>query len=384
MMYSIMKQQILAVTVVLLCVLNPFFVKALAQGQVPLARNSSTIRFGFIEPPVVAQKDITVRAAVSNQQLQQKALECSSLAWLDGQLLILSDRHQHMVFTCPVDLEQMRIAEPKGHIIIKNEQQLLDDAEAVTVHRDSTGRLMVYASCSLSNDRTELGLPRRRHMLSFDLLGTEPFRFREPTVINATDVRKKVNLYFIKAGTVPYRTYYEDTDKNTYRWGNVEGIVFSPTGEMLCGMRNPLHRGKAIVFVLKNIDSAFLERNPERFELAEIFTLELGGRGISDICWDPLTKGFIITAAKSSGPKLTRDEAFPPNTLESAVFWWSGMKSEKPVMFADVPDMKIEAVCRLGTTPYIAIGSDEKDLSEGRTRQQQSVITILYFTGIEQ
>jgi hypothetical protein len=43
--------------------------------------------------------------------------------------------------------------------------------------------------------------------------------------------------------------------------------------------------------------------------------------------------------------------------------------------------MKLEAICRLGNTNFIAIGSDEGDVSEGR-EQRQSVLTILYFTGL--
>jgi len=47
-----------------------------------------------------------------------------------------------------------------------------------------------------------------------------------------------------------------------------------------------------------------------------------------------------------------------------------------------MPDLKIEAICRLGTTAFIAVGSDEGDVSEGRVQQQQSILTILAFTGI--
>ena len=43
--------------------------------------------------------------------------------------------------------------------------------------------------------------------------------------------------------------------------------------------------------------------------------------------------------------------------------------------------MKIEALCRLGKSPFIALGSDEGDDSEGR-EQRQSVLTIMEFTGI--
>jgi hypothetical protein len=44
-------------------------------------------------------------------------------------------------------------------------------------------------------------------------------------------------------------------------------------------------------------------------------------------------------------------------------------------------DMTVEAVCRLGTSRYIVLGSDEGDVSEGRTARQ-SILTVLEFTGI--
>jgi hypothetical protein len=43
--------------------------------------------------------------------------------------------------------------------------------------------------------------------------------------------------------------------------------------------------------------------------------------------------------------------------------------------------MKVEAVCRLGESRYIAICSDEGDVSEERANRPQSVITIMDFSG---
>ncbi|MHC4265617.1 MAG: hypothetical protein ACYSUK_06755 [Planctomycetota bacterium] len=358
-----------------------------AQENEVKAQKVAEVRFGIIEPPIVAQKDITVRAPTSNQQLEAKPLECSGLEWVDGQLLILSDRHDHMVFICPLDLQRMTIGTPQPHVIIKNEQQLLRDAESLAIKRSPSGGHMVYVLCSLSNDRTELPLPKRRHMLRFQLLKTDPFTFRNQLIINAGPLRDDINTYFETAGTKPYRAFYSDfsgPDKNTYRWGNIEGITFTPDGSaLLCAMRNPLHKDKAILVVIKGLDESFLALNPEHLQIVDIFTLDLASRGISDISWDPLTKGYIIAAAKSGGSKLSQDQPYPPNTLDCALFWWSGRKKESPVLFAKCPDMKVEAVCRLGPSPFIAIGSDEADQSEGRTLQQQSVLTIMYFTGIE-
>jgi len=360
-----------------------------AQAQSPARQPAKVpeVYFGVIEPPVVAQQDITVRATTSNQQLEEKPLECSGLAWIDGNLLISSDRHNHLIFTCPIDTKKMTIGQPTPQIIIGNEQELLEDAECITLRRNKNGRRFVYMMCSLSNDPTELPLPKRRHMLRTRVRSLEPFKTTRQFVLNAGTIRESINGYFKKIGVEPYRTFsatFTGPDKNTYRWGNIEGLCHTPDGSaLLIGMRNPLAGSRAILAVVKDVDEAFREMTPESMQVTDMFTLNLGDRGISDLCWDTLTKGYLIAAAKSNGPKLNKDQPFPPNTLDSALFWWSGRKSEDPILFAKFPDLKVEAICRLSPSRFIAVGSDEADLSEGRARQQQSILTVLYFTGVE-
>jgi len=343
------------------------------------------IRFGIVEPPIVAQRDITVRAPTSNQQPEPKPLECSGMVWVDGHLVLTSDRHDHVLFTCPIDMAKMTIGTPAPHVVIRNEQQLLRDAECIAIRRSPRGRPMLYAMCSLSNDRTALPRPKRRHMLRCRLKSVAPPATERATVLDAGPVRVELNTHFSILRVKPYRTYFADfagRDKNTYRWGNVEGMAITPDGTtLLCGMRNPLYRGAALVFALRGVDQAFDARDAKRMEVVDLFTLDLGRRGISDLSWDPVTRGFLITAGKSNGPKLSKDAPFPPNTLDCALFWWSGRKSEKPILFARAPDMKIEAVCRLGNSRFIAVCSDEGDVSEGRPARQ-SVLTIMAFDGI--
>jgi len=343
------------------------------------------IRFDIVEPPIVAQRDITVRAATSNQQLEAKPLECSGMVWLDGRLVLISDRHRHVVFICPVDLDKMTIGLPVPHVIVRNEQELLNDAESITVRRSRDGKPIVYVMCSLSNDRDSLALPKRSHMLRCRFDRIDPPVTGRPVVISAGPIREGVNEHFKDIKVEPYRTYYADfagPDKNTYRWGNVEGIALSPDGStLLCGMRNPLLGGSAMVFALRGLDEAFDTADAAGAKIIDLFALDLSGRGVSDMCWDPVTRGYLIAAGKSNGPKTDKDQPFPPNTLDCALFWWSGRKSERPICFARAPDMKIEAICRLGATRFIAVCSDEGDVSEGRT-SRQSVLTVLDFRGI--
>jgi hypothetical protein len=343
------------------------------------------IRFEIVEPPIVAQRDITVRAVTSNQQLEKKPFECSGMVWLDGRLILTSDRHEHVLFVCPVDLDKMTIGAPSPHVVIRNEQELLQDAESITIRRSRNGKPVLYVMCSLSNDRTAMALPKRAHMLRCSIKQLDPLSVGRPVVVDASPIRAAVNEHFKDAGITPYSTYWADftgDNKNTYRWGNVEGVAFTPdVSTMLCGMRNPLVGGSALFFALRGVDEAFDASDANLTKLIDLFPLDLGRRGVSDICWDPVTRGYLIAAARSNGPKLDKDQPFPPNTLDSALFWWSGRKSDKPVCFARAPDMKIEAICRLGGSRFIAICSDEGDVSEGRTARQ-SVLTILDFRGI--
>ena len=345
------------------------------------------IRFGVVEPPVVAQREIAVRMPVSNQQLEPKALECSGLAWIPGHLLILSDRHGHVVFSCPIDPDHMTLGDPVVHLVVRNEQQLLEDAECLTATRGPDGHPVIYAMCSLSNDPFEQPLPKRRHMLRFEVTDTRTLAIQRPVVLSAATLREIIGGYFKTVGVEPYRTFNVDfrgLDKNTYRWGNVEGMAFTPGGStLLLGMRNPLLEDRAIFIVVRGVPEAFDRADPREIRVEDMFTLDLSGRGVSDLCWDPLMQGYLIAAARSNGPRLNEDEPFPPNTLDSALFWWSGRKTEKALLFARLPDMKVEAICRLGSTPFIAVGTDEGDVSEGRDQQQQSVVSIIYFTGLE-
>lgn len=360
------------------------FVPAAWASITPAGTSTVEIRFGRIEPPVVAQRDITVRAATSNQQLDAMPLECSGLAWVEGQLIITSDRHRHLIFSCSVDVDQMTVGDPEPHVVLQNEQSLLDDAECITVRKHPGGTLEIYALCSLSNDAFGLPLPMRRHMLRLPIAGRDLSAGDPPEVLSAGRLREAVGAILDDAGVEPYRTYtaeFPSTDKNTYRWGNVEGMAFTPDGSLLlCGMRNPLHGTEAILFAVDGVEEAFRMADPQSLRLTDIFSLQLGERGVSDLCWDPLTKGYLIAAGKSNGPRLDDDQPFPPNTLDSALFWWSGNKSDAPMLIALVPDMTVEAVCRIEGTRVIAIGSDEGDVSEGR-EERQSVLTILDFPG---
>lgn len=361
----------------MVCPLGSFCAQAESPGKV------YEIRFDVIEPPVVAQKDITVKAPMSNQQTEPKALECSGLAWMDGVLIIVSDRHEHLLFTCPVDLNNMEIGTPEYHVLIHNEQSLLNDAESLTILNQG-GQASIYVMCSLSNAPNAQPLPQRRHLFHGKFKSVRPLILDRTNVVSAGTLRQQLESCFERIGVLPYYTFNADPgeNRNTYRWGNVEGITFTPDGQtLLGGMRNPLFDNAAMLFAVSGMPQTGQPVQPDSLKVADLFLLDLNGRGISDLCWDPLTQGYLITAAKSNGPRLNPNSPYPPNTLDSALFWWSGNKKDSPILVARIPDMTIEAVCRLGDSRYIALGSDEGDISEGRVARQ-SILTIMEFTGI--
>jgi hypothetical protein len=219
-------------------------------------------------------------------------------------------------------------------------------------------------------------------MLRFVYSRAKGFAADRPVVLDAGAIRAALDEHFQAIGVQPYATYYDQADKNTYRWGNVEGLALTPDGSrVLCALRNPLFHGEALLCAIGGVEQAFETADPDCLKVLDLFALDLGQRGVSDLCWDPVTKGYLIAAGKSNGPKLDKDQPFPPNTLDCALFWWSGRKAEKPVLFAQAPDMKIEAVCRFGDSRYIAICSDEGDVSEARARRPQSMLTIMDFPG---
>ncbi len=354
----------------------------------PLA-NVPEIRFGALAPPVVAQRDITVDAPTSNQGGIRAPLEASSLAWSDQsrQLLLVSDRHEHGIFTCDVDLDAMTIGEPRLRVLIRNENLLIQDAESLTLRSTPAGGQRLYVLGSLSNSPSELPLPARRHMLRADLGTGERFSVESAVVLDVgSALRDALHTHFEALGVPPYLAWHNEPGcpgRNTYRWGNVEGMAFSPDGlHLLCGLRNPLWRGRALVAAVRGVDGAFGARRPQVIDLVDLFCLDLGERGVTDLCWDPVTQGYLLSAARSNGPKIDNDQPYPPSTLDSALFWWSGRKADPPVLFARVPDMNIDGICRLGDTPYIAIVSDVGDVSEMRPNRQ-SILTILRFAGLK-
>lgn len=360
-----------------------------AQPAEAPAGPTTILQAGRVEPPVVFQKDITLPALPMPRAVAPSMLEASAVVWVEGGLILASDKHEHLLFVLPFDPQTLAAGEPIPLPVVYSDHYLLEDLEAMALRMDEQGQAWVYAMSSLSNAPNGVALPRRRHMLRARISRTPEGAWQayESTVADVSPLRTAFQQEFATVGVAPYRTFHAahlEADKNTYRWGNVEGLAFVPqskTGQLMLGFRNPLYAGHAMVGVVEQVDAVF-DSFDSQIVLKDIFALDLGGRGVSDMCWDPVTKGYLIAGLRSSGPKLDDDSPFPPHKLGSALFWWSGHKADTPIRFADAPDMKIEGVCRIGTTRLIAVVSDEADQSEGREDSFQSILTVLDFRGV--
>lgn len=306
------------------------------------------------------------------------------MAWLDapggGRLLITSDRHEHVVFTAAVDPSQARVEMPVAQTIIHNEKWLLNDAEAVTVKR-SGGDQLAYVLCSQSNAPDGESAPNRRLFARIRVGASGQIDPTGVGVISAEPLRAALLSHLDALHVAPYVAFNVPQKLNTTRGINIEGIAWTPgQPRLLCGLRNPLAGDDAMVAVVEGVDEAFDRADPSLLTLVDLFRLDLGDRGVSDLAWDPVTRGYLIAAARSNGPKLTERQPYPLTDLDSAIFWWSGHKADDPVLVAKVRDLNVEAICRVGETDLIAIGSDEGDVSEGRVARQ-SVVMLVHFTG---
>lgn len=378
--HSIRGLLTLAVVALLATGLSLHLAQASADANRP--NEPMTLRYGILDPPVVLEHDITIRAKTSIHPLDPapKPLECSSVCWAQGRLFLTSDRHEHVLFSMPLELDGQTLEPglPEPMQVVATERLLLDDAEALT-SRYRRGRTRLYVMCSMSNDPDGTRRSKRQHFARIELSDTGELVARTLAVIDNGTVRDALQAHFEALHVTPYASFDTGQSRNTPRWANVEGIAWAPAGDtLLCGMRNPLAGEDAMLFTLQGVDQAFDDADPSKLRVTDLFRLNLGGRGVTDLAWDANTNGYLITAALSNGPKLSDDQPYPLEHLDSALFWWSGQKREQPVLVAKMAGLNIDGVCRVGQTPYLALTSDEGDVSEGRQGRQSILLLLAY------
>jgi hypothetical protein len=107
---------------------------------------------------------------------------------------------------------------------------------------------------------------------------------------------------------------------------NIEGLAWAPTAErpnqLLIGLRNPPHDGKAIVVSLLNADAVVMGATAQ---FGEAMLLDLGGLGIRGMTWSATHAAVLLIA----GPQT---DAVGPFRL----YKWSGAAGDEPLAVADI------------------------------------------------
>ncbi len=100
---------------------------------------------------------------------------------------------------------------------------------------------------------------------------------------------------------------------------NIEGLACSPDGETLwIGLRSPLDKGRALLIPLERPAALFTDP-PGPMTFGPPVRLDLGGRGIRDMVYDPEGDAYVLLA----GPSTGRESDF-------ALYRWSGDAHDPP------------------------------------------------------
>jgi hypothetical protein len=148
---------------------------------------------------------------------------------------------------------------------------------------------------------------------------------------------------------------------------NIEGLAATADGQLLIGLRNPLHEGRALIIPLRNpaevIDGA-------RAKLAAPFELDLGGRGVRSI--ERIGGEYLIVA----GP--TADSG------TFALYRWSGTRGEgaAPIAGIDLGTLRPEALYAVPQTHQLELLSDDGGIVTDGERCKDMPVSRQAFRGL--
>ena len=112
---------------------------------------------------------------------------------------------------------------------------------------------------------------------------------------------------------------------------NIEGLAGTPDGKLLIGFRNPIPDDRALIVPLENPRQII---EGQRAKLGAPIELDLGGKGIRDMVYDPFRKVYwIVAGSYKSGGKFS-------------LYRWSGDPAAEPqrAKTLDFDDLSPEAV----------------------------------------
>jgi hypothetical protein len=216
----------------------------------------------------------------------------------------------------------------------------LDDLEGLA--RDKSGH--VYAISS--HERTKSGKikPGREQLVRFRAEDNRLYDIKK-----AGDIKKGLEaLHPILFQSI--------RNVQTTPWGqglNIEGLAVDPdSGNLLIGLRRPIIGGKAPIAVIENPADVFEKGAEPRFR-NELLLLNLDGKGIRGMAYDPVLNGYLIIG----GPAGETKGSF------LLWFWQGGTAEPKRVSIDGVPSLKfVEGIASIKDhegRPAIVLVSDD-------------------------
>jgi len=200
----------------------------------------------------------------------------------DRSLLIIEDEKHH-----PFSLLKLskgnRLDRLPLSISTKNKKIKLDDLEGIAYGDDD----WIYAITSHSRTSKGKSKKKRERLVRFHVKNGQLLDYQKlPSLTTA----------LIQAFNKPIKR----PDKL-----NIEGLAYNKKNKsLLLGVRRPLPMGQAAIIQINHIDELFNTKNIENLSTT-IIALDLQGKGIRSLSYDPVLQGYLIIAGsvkKRDGP----------------------------------------------------------------------------------
>jgi len=166
----------------------------------------------------------------------------------------------------------------------------LDDLEGLA--RDNSG--YVYAISSHSRTKGGKSKPGREQLVRFRVKDNRVYEIKM-----AGDIKNGLEALH----PVLFQSIH---NVRTTPWGhglNIEGLEVDPdSGNLLVGLRRPIIAGKAPIAVLENPIDVF-EKGVEPEFNNELVLLDLDGKGIRGMTYDPVLRGYLVIGGPAGETK---------------------------------------------------------------------------------
>ncbi len=198
----------------------------------------------------------------------------------DGRILIIEDEKEHPFSLLRLNNQNYFQRLPLSKFVKIGEKQKiikLNDLEGISLGKNN----WVYAITSHSRNSLGQRKKSREQLVRFHVGKKQLIHFQ-----SLSSLTKQI------AKLLPNKSI-----KNL----NIEGLAYDlQSDSLLIGLRRPRLNNKAIIIKVSNIEQLFEQKRITQL-IADIITLDLQGKTIRSINYNPTIKGFIIVAGSKKG-----------------------------------------------------------------------------------